>query len=213
MVSINLDALGQAAQKVATAHLHHLRLIQLHRRANFHLNIFRSTLANKHIKGFAHITHDGSINSVATAAHALRNNNTAQGNNCYLASAPANINNHATGCLLHGHACANSCCHGLLNQISLTRTGFNSSINNSALFYLGNAAWHTNQNTRAHKGAVTHSLLNKILQHGLGNFVVSNNAILHRANRHNIAGSTTNHALRLGTNRQNLVGILFHSHN
>ena len=212
MVGINLNALRQTAEQVTAANLHNSRLVNLHCGTDFNLNIFCCTLADKHIKGFADITHNSTVNSIAAAAYALADNNAAQRNYGNLTGTAADINNHAAGCFLYRQAGTDCCSHRFFNQISLTRTCFNSSINNGTLFYFRNTGRHANQNTRTYKGTVAHSLLNKILQHRLSNFIVGNNAILHRTDSDNVTGSTANHSLGLRTDCQYLVSILFNSY-
>ena len=213
MVSVYGNILRQTAYQVTTTHFHGGRVIYTHSSTDFNLNAFSSTLTNEQIKHFANITYDSSINCVTASTNTFTYNNATQGNNCYFTGATTNIYNHAASSFLYRKPCTDCCSHRFFNQICFTRASFDGSIDNCTFFNFGYARRHTYQNTGTYERTATHCFFNKVLQHGLSNFVISNNTIFHRTDSNDITRSTTNHTLCFGTDSKHFVSINFYCHN
>ena len=98
------------------------------------------------------------------------------------------------------------------NEIGLTGTGLDGSLEHSSLLNRSGTTGNANDNARLRLPRVLplRGLVDEGRQHGLGHIVVGNNAVLQRMFGSKGIGSVVDHVLGLVANRQHAVGALLY---
>ena len=120
----------------------------------------------------------------------------------------ADVDDHAAGRVHDVEPGANRGSHGLFDEERLAGAGVERGIVNGALFDFSDAAGDADDDAGARDAeAVTlvHSA-NEVVQHALGDVEVGDDAVFEGANRDDVRGGTTDHALGLGADCQHLLG-------
>ena len=96
--------------------------------------------------------------------------------------------------------------HRLLDEIDLRRAGFLRRVAHRALLDLGDLARDTDDDPRMDVHLAAVRLLDEVAEHPLGDLEIGDHAVLHRADRLDVAGRAAEHLFRLGADRFDLVG-------
>ena len=159
------------------------------------------------------VSGNGIVNGVPAGTDGTGHHNPAQRDDSHLAGAAADINYHAAGSFLYGQAGADSCCHGLFDQISFPCPGLDGCIHNGALLHFRYAAGNSYNDSGSHQGMVADGFMDKIFQHGLSDVKIRNDPVLHGTDGNDVARRAADHLLGLRTDFQHLIGLAVHSHN
>ena len=110
--------------------------------------------------------------------------------------AAADVDDHVAGRFLHRQADADRRGHRFLHEINVARAGVDGRVLHRALFHFGDAGRHRDDDARtALQAAVVADLVDEGLEHRLGDFEIGDDAVLHRADRDDVAGRAAEHAL------------------
>eukprot|EP00043_Microstomoeca_roanoka_P023785 m.259418 g.259418 ORF g.259418 m.259418 type:complete len:316 (-) comp35303_c0_seq1:250-1197(-) len=158
-------------------------------RADLLLDTLSRGFTNEKVVIAANITDQRLVHLVSAHAHTGCEHNTRKRKHGYLGGTAAYINHHGALWLCHRQAGANCRGHRLINQIHLTGTSlFSRFLYGLALHRCGTTGY-THNNLRARKRAVV-DLLDKMLDHLLGNMEIGNHTVPQRANGLNAAWRT-----------------------
>ena len=128
------------------------------------------------------------------------------GSGLWVCAKRSDIHHHVAARLGNRQTRADRRHHRLLHQMHFARLRAIRRIHNRALFHLRNLARHADHNARMHQHLPVMRLVDEVIQHLLGDFEVSDDAVLHRLDGDNIAGRAAQHFLRLFTDRLNFAG-------
>ena len=147
----------------------------------------------------ANESHNRFVETVATDTHGLGIDHAVQGNQGNLGGTTTNIHHHGAARFLYRQTGTNGRSHGLFNQIDIAGPGAVGGILDSPTLHLGGFAGHAHQHAgRRREEAGVVDLLDKVLEHFLGDIEVSDHPILHGTDGGNVAGSTAQHTLCIG---------------
>src|SRR5262249_39777328 len=110
----------------------------------------------------------------------------------------ADVHDHVAGGRVNGEAHADRSGNGLGNQHDLARPGPLGGIDHRALFHLGDARGHADDDARPHQELVVLDTADELAQQVLGDLEVRDDAVLERAHRVDLVGRAAQHLLRLG---------------
>jgi hypothetical protein len=104
--------------------------------------------------------------------------------------------------------------HRLGNQMDLARPRVKRGIPNGPFFHFGNSGRNGDDHAgpKANGRALVVNFFDEVAQHRLGHFEISNDAVLHRADRQNGAGRAAQHPFGLFTHRENRPGSPLDGH-
>ena len=188
----------------------HFQLADFRRRigaANFLLDAFCGRHTDDDAEIAAHIINNGAIKAVAADADGSRIDDAVQRNHRHFRRAAADIDHHGAVSLIDRNTGANRRRHRFLNQKDLASARALGGITDGALLHLGRAGRHTYQNTRRRTESALAAMraVNKMLEHHRGNLEISDDAILQRPYRRQIARRAPQHLFRLRTISDNLL--------
>jgi hypothetical protein len=136
-----------------------------------------------------------------------------QGNHCNICCPAADVDDHVARRLGNGKTCADGRHHGLFHEIDFAGLGAISRVLDGALFHLRNLRGHADDNARMHQHLAVVRLLDKVVEHLLGDFEVGNDAVLHGLDGHDVSGRAAQHVLSLFAHRFYFAGVLVDRHN
>ncbi len=150
---------------------------------------------------------DRLVELVARGADGLGDHDAAHGDDGDLGGAAADIDDHRARRILDGQVCADGCCHGLLDEVGLARAGLDGRLEDGALLDGGDAGGHAHDDARTRRPGIAAlaGLLDEVVEHDLGDVEVGDDAVLERALGDDRAGGAADHALGVGTHREDAV--------
>jgi hypothetical protein len=203
----NREAARHALGQVAALDFHFLDFRARKGRADAFLDRLGGGFANQHAVVAADVVDDGVVEAVATDAHAALVDHAAQRDHADLGGAAADVHDHGAAGFADGQAGANRGRHRLFDQINLGGASAQRRFTDRAPLDLGGSAGHADDDARAgtqHTAGQHH--LDELLEHLLGDSEVGDHAVLHRANRLDVARHLAQH--RLGFLANGLNGLL-----
>ena len=196
LLGMDRQRLRQAAHEVASADVHRtVRIGRHNRRADGDLDLLRRALTDHEVIHALDVLNDGGVHLIAADADGAARDDAAERDHGNLRRAAADIDDHAPRRFFDGKSRTDCCCHRFLDEICLSRARLLCSINDGTLLHLGDSRGHADHHTRTNERLGTHRLADEILQHRLRHVEVRNDAILHRANGHNVARGAADHLL------------------
>ena len=212
LVRIDDQVLRQAAHHVAAADLHRFRIFHELGRPDLDLDFFRRTLANEQAEGLADVAGNRVVNGIAARADGTGDDDAAEGNDGDFARTAADIDDHAARRFLHRQARADGGSHGFLNQVGFAGAGLDGRVHHGTLLHFRDAARHADDDTGAQERMPAQGPVNEILQHGLGDVEISDDAVLHGTDGNDVARRTADHGLGFRADFQHFVRFAVHCH-
>src|ERR1019366_4419609 len=197
-----------AFNQIAPLDLHGERLIQRIGRADFHLDGFGGALADQQVVLAFHELHDGVVHFVARHAHAARVHDAGKRDDGHVGGAAPDIHYHVARGFGDRQSGADGRHHRLFHQVHFARLGAVRRVHDGALFHLRDFAGHADDDARMHQHFPAVRLLNKVVQHALGDFEVGDHTVLHGFDGDDVAGRAAQHLFRLLANRLHLAIVL-----
>ena len=196
LVAADREAARHALGQVAALDFHFLDLGAGEGRADLLLDSLCGLLADQHAVVAADVVDDGIVELVAADAHAALVDHAAQADDADLGGAAADVDHHRARRLRHRQAGADRGGHGFLDQVDRAGAGGLGRVLDRAPLDLGRAAGHADDDARARRqqAARVHHL-DELLDHLLGDDEVGDHAVLHRADRLDVAGHLAQHGL------------------
>ena len=206
------DGAGQAGEHAAALDLDAGLLLLGEDAADFHLHQLRGALADEQIVLAAHILDDGLVELVAGHLDGGGLHHAAEGDDGDVAGAAADIHHHVAVGLGDVDAGADGGGHRLLDEVHPAGTGLDAGVYHGALFYLGDAAGHADDDTGLEQLEAALHLMDELTEHTLGHVVIGDDALPQGTDGHNVAGGTAQHGLGLGAHLQQAAGVLIDGH-
>ena len=153
------------------------------------------------------VVDDRLVHLVAADAEALRDDDAAERDDCDLARAAADVDDHVPGRLGDGQPGADRGRHRLLDQVGLARAGGERRLLDGALLDAGHARGDADDDARVREAVLVH-LLDEVAEHLLGHVEVGDDAVLERADGGDRARRAAEHALGLDADGVHLAGAL-----
>ncbi len=214
LVGMNGHILRQAVDQVPALDLHKGidGILRGKRRADLHLDLLGGTFADEQVIFLFYIGDDGLVKFIARHAHGNGGNDISQGDHGHFGGAAADVHHHAAGSLPHGQARADSCRHGLLDQIHIVGAGLTGGVLHCPALHFRNSGGNADHDPGPAEGTGFQRLFDKVFQHCRRYVEVGDHAVLQGTHRHDGAGGPAQHFLGLLTHRQNLIGTHVHGH-
>jgi hypothetical protein len=152
------------------------------------------------------ILHYRFVHFVAGYANGTGINDTAHGNDGNIGGAAADIHNHVSGGLFNGQSRADGRGHGLLDEIDLAGARAIGGVLHGAFFDGSDFAGHADDDARMNEHAAVVRFLNEVGKHLLGDFEVGDDAIFHRLDGDDVAGSAAEHFFRFAADGDDFSG-------
>jgi len=144
------------------------------------------------------------VEAVARALHRDRSDDATERDHRDVDRAAADIRDHAPHRLVDRDTGADSGEDGLLYHIRILRAGPYRRLDNRAFLGRGHSRGDRDEHRRLER-VPTKRFPHEIPEHRLGHAIVRDNAVFHRAVRDDAVGRATDHLLRLGTDREDLI--------
>ena len=177
-------------------------------RADFDLDGLRRTLADQQVVLALQELHDGFVHLVAGHAHGARVDDAGERDDGHVGGAAADIHHHVAVRLGDGQPRADGRHHGLFHQVHFTGLGAVRRIRDRALFHLRDFARHPDDDARMDQHLAPVRFLNEVIQHALGDFEIGDDAVFHRLDGDDIAGSAPQHILGFLADGYHLAVVL-----
>ncbi len=178
------------------------------RGADFHLDLFGSALADEQVVFALQVIHDGFVHLVAGHADGARVDDAAERDDCDVGGAAADVDDHVAAGLGDRKSCADCRDHRLLDEMHFAGLGAIGGVHDRALFHLRDFRGDADDDARMHQHLAVVRLLDEVVQHLFGDFEVGDDAIFHRLDGDDVAGSTAEHLLGLFADGFDFAGVL-----
>src|SRR3954449_7304055 len=176
-------------------------------RADRHLDLLGGPLAEHQAVLLLHVLDDRAVELVTPDADALAGDDAAERDHGDLGRAAADVDDHVAGRLVHGQPGADRGGHRLLDDVDLARTGLVAGVLDRALLDARDAGRDADDDPRLREVPAAVHLLDEVAQHPLGRLEVGDDAVLQRADGHDVARRTADHPLRLGADGEDPRGV------
>ena len=152
-------------------------------------------LADEQVVRLLDVLDDGFVHLVAGHAHRLAVDDAGQRDDGDVRRAAADVDDHVARRLGDRHARADGRRHGFLDQVDLAGLGAVRAVLHRALLDLRDLRRHADDDARPDPDVAVVRLLDEVGQHLLGDLEVGDDAVLHRLDRHDVAGRAAEHVL------------------
>ncbi len=200
------NGLGQARNGIASAHLHGDFLFELKSGPRPDLDLFGGPFADHEVVGAFQVIDDGVIDFIATDADALGVDDSGKGNDSDFGGTTADINNHIGGRFVDREPHADCGGHRFFNKDNIACARPDGGILNSAPLDFGNPGGNGNNDAGCDESFFAVHLVDEITEHCFRDLKVCNHAVLHGANRGDVARSAAQHFFRFRTNCADFFG-------
>ena len=166
------------------------------RGTDLHLDGLGRALADQEIVLALQVQHDGVVHRVARHAHRPRIDDSGERNDRDIRSAAADIDHHVAGGFRDRKTRADCRHHRLFDEMNFARFGTICRIHDRAFFHLRDLARDADYDPRVHEHLAIVRLVDEVIQHLLGDFEIGDDAVFHRLDGDDVAGSAAEHLLR-----------------
>ena len=166
-----------------------------------HLDLLGGPLADEQVVRLLDVLDDRLVHLVARHPHRLAVDDARERDDGDVGGAAADVDDHVAGRLGDRHAGADRRRHRLLDQVHLAGLGAVGAVLDGALLHLRDLRRHADDDARADPHVAVVGLLDEVGEHLLGDFEVSDDAVLHRLDGHDVAGRAAQHLLGLLAHR------------
>ena len=144
----------------------------------------------------AHILDDGLVELVARDLDGGRLHHAGERDDRDIGRAAADIDDHVALGLGDVDARADGGGDRLFNEVNAARAGLNARVDDRALLDLGDAGGDADDDARLEE-LEAHDLVQKFLDHALGDFIVGDDALAQGTDGDDVAGGAAQHGLRV----------------
>ena len=202
------DQLGKTGEQAAALDFHGSLLLGREHAADPDLHLLCRALADEQVVLLAHILDDRFIELVAGDLDGRRLDHAGKRDHGDIGRTAADVDDQVSVRLGNVDAGADGGGNRLLNEVHAARTGLNAGVDDGALLHLGDAGRNADDDARLEE-LEPYDLVNKFLDHALGDFIVGNDAFAQRTDRNDVARRATEHRLRFRADLQKLAAVFF----
>ena len=170
------------------------------------LDLLRRAFADQQVVLPLHVLHHGVVHLIARNAHRPRVHDAGERNHRDIRGAAADIDHHVAARFGDRQARADRRHHGLFHQMHFARLRAIRRIHNRALFHLRDLAGDADDDAGMHQHLPVVRLVDEVIQHLLGDFEVSDDAVFHRLDGDDIARRAAQHFLGFLTDGLDFAG-------
>src|SRR5208337_268047 len=206
LIGVDIDDLGDAADQVPALDVHGFDLAG-EGVADGGLDDFRGALADQEIVSTLDILQNGFVHLVATHPHRFGIDDARQGDDRHFGGAAADVHHHVADGLGDGQPGADGRGHRLLDEIDFPGPGRFRRLPHRPLFHRGDTRGDADDDAGPDQRAAVVYLADEVAQHGLGDFEVGDDPVLHGADGHDVARGAAQHHLGLPAHRQHPAAV------
>src|SRR5690606_8794866 len=151
--------------------------------------------ADEQVVRLLDVLDDRVVHLVAGDANGLAVNDAGKRDDGNVGGAPADVDDHVARRLGDRHPGPDRRRHGLFHEVDLTGLRAIGAVLHRALFDLGDLARHADHDAGPDPDVAVVGLLDEVGEHLLGDFEVRDDTVLHRLDRHDVAGRPAEHFL------------------
>ena len=155
----------------------------------------------------AHILDDGLVELVARDLDGGRFDDAGERNDRDIGRTAADIDDHMALGLGDVDARADGGGDRLFDEVDAARAGLDARVDDRALLDLGDAGRNADDDARLEE-LEAHDLVDKLLDHALGDFIIRDDALAQGADGDDVAGGAAKHGLRVCADLEELAGVL-----
>src|SRR5215212_2468023 len=190
------DGPRQAGDQVAAADLHRQLALERERGPDRDLDLLGGSLTDHQVVLLADVRGDRLVDAIAADAEGCRDDDATERDHGHLGGPAADVDHHVPGRPRDRHVGADGRSERLFDQVGLARTGLEGGVLHGPLLDRGDAGRHGDH----HRGAgepdlhpAAHGLVDEEPEHRLGDDVVGDDPVLHRADRVDVPRGAPDH--------------------